>query len=119
MRVRVGCEFQFESQHPVTTVMLVGTRSDGAHRTIYESRWLEPVLPVRDFRDAFANSCWRIEFPKGRATIRYDAVVDVDAEGVPIGIDIHQDASKVADLSKLEAEGPIFGLMPRRALTDR
>ncbi len=38
MRVRVGCEFQFESTHPVTTVMLVGTRADGAHRTIYESR---------------------------------------------------------------------------------
>jgi uncharacterized protein YuzE len=37
-------------------------------------------------------------------------VVDVDAEGVPIGIDIHQDASKVVDLSRLEAEGPIFGL---------
>ena len=36
MRVRVGCEFQFESVHPVTTVMLVGTRADGAHRTIYE-----------------------------------------------------------------------------------
>ena len=65
MRVRVGCEFQFQSQHPVTTVMLVGTRADGAHRTIYESRWVDPVLPVRDFRDAFANSCWRIEFPQG------------------------------------------------------
>jgi uncharacterized protein YuzE len=39
-------------------------------------------------------------------------VVDVDAEGVPIGIDIHQDASKVVDLSRLEAEGPIFGLIP-------
>jgi uncharacterized protein YuzE len=39
-------------------------------------------------------------------------VVDVDAEGVPIGIDIHQDASKVVDLSRLEAEGPIFGVIP-------
>ena len=45
-------------------------------------------------------------------------VVDVDAEGVPIGIDIHQDASKVVDLSKLEAEGPIFGLVPAKD-TDR
>jgi hypothetical protein len=55
MRVRVGCEFQSESQHPVTTVMLLGPRTDGAHRTIYESRWAEPVLPIRDFRDAFAK----------------------------------------------------------------
>ncbi|HKH90596.1 MAG TPA: hypothetical protein VKA54_02270, partial [Gemmatimonadaceae bacterium] len=83
MRVRVGCEFQFESQYPVTTVMLVGTRNDGAHRTIYESRWVEPVIPIRDFRDAFANSCWRIEFPEGQTTVRYDAVVDVDDEPDP------------------------------------
>ena len=45
-------------------------------------------------------------------------VVDVDADGVPIGIDIHQDASKVVDLSKLEAEGPIFGLVPAKG-TDK
>ena len=49
MRVRVGCEFQFESAHPVTTVMLVGDAADGSHRTIYESRWAEPALPIRDF----------------------------------------------------------------------
>ena len=45
-------------------------------------------------------------------------VVDVDAEGVPIGIDIHQDASKVVDLSKLEVEGPVFGLVSAKD-TDR
>ena len=83
MRVRVGCEFQFESVHPVTTVMLVGTRSDGAHHTIYESRWAEPMLQIRDFRDAFSNSCWRIDIPAGPSMIRYDAVVDVDDEPDP------------------------------------
>ena len=83
MRVRVGCEFQFESVHPVTTVMLVGTRSDGAHHTIYESRWAEPMLQIRDFRDAFSNSCWRIEIPAGPSMIRYDAIVDVDDEPDP------------------------------------
>ena len=83
MRVRVGCEFQFESSHPVTTVMLVGTRSDGAHHTIYESRWAEPLLKIRDFRDAFSNSCWRIDIPSGPSMIRYDAVVDVDDEPDP------------------------------------
>ena len=38
-------------------------------------------------------------------------VVDVDEEGVPVGIDIYQEASKIVDLSKLEAEGPVFGLV--------
>jgi len=41
-------------------------------------------------------------------------VVDIEADWVPIGIDIYQDASKVVDLSKLEAEGPIFGLVPAK-----
>lgn len=39
-------------------------------------------------------------------------VVDLDEEGVPVGIDIYQSASKLVDLSRLEAEGPIFGLVP-------
>lgn len=41
-------------------------------------------------------------------------VVDVDWEGVPVGIDVYQNASKVVDLSRLEAEGPVFGLIPAR-----
>jgi uncharacterized protein YuzE len=38
--------------------------------------------------------------------------VDVDEDGVPVGIDIYQDASKIVDLSRLEAESPVFGLVP-------
>ena len=37
-------------------------------------------------------------------------VVDVNEDRIPVGKDIYQDASKVMDLSKLEAEGPVFGL---------
>lgn len=32
-------------------------------------------------------------------------VVDVDEQGVPVGIDIDADASKIVDLSRLEVEG--------------
>jgi len=41
----------------------------------------------------------------------HDIVIDVDTEGVPVGIDVHSFASRVVDLTKLEAEGPIFGLV--------
>ena len=40
----------------------------------------------------------------------HDVVIDVDAQGVPVGIDVHSFASRIVDLTKLEAEGPIFGL---------
>ena len=39
-----------------------------------------------------------------------DIVVDVDGDGVPVGIDIDSFVSEIVDLTKLEAEGPIFGL---------
>jgi uncharacterized protein YuzE len=41
----------------------------------------------------------------------HDIVIDVDAQGVPVGIDVHSFASRIVDLTKLEAEGPIFGLV--------
>ncbi len=41
----------------------------------------------------------------------HDIVIDVDSEGVPVGIDVHSFASRVVDLTKREAEGPIFGLV--------
>jgi uncharacterized protein YuzE len=40
----------------------------------------------------------------------HDIVIDVD--GVPVGIDIGSFASHIVDITKLEVEGPIFGLIP-------
>ena len=45
-------------------------------------------------------------------------MIDVDGEGVPVGIDIHSFASRIVDLTTLEAEGPIFGLV-RQGDSDR
>jgi uncharacterized protein YuzE len=41
----------------------------------------------------------------------HDIVIDVDGDGVPVGIDIDSFASKIVDITKLEAEGPIFGMV--------
>ncbi len=37
--------------------------------------------------------------------------VNVDENGTPVGIELYQYASKIADLSRIEAEGPIFGMV--------
>lgn len=34
-----------------------------------------------------------------------DVVVDVDADGTPVGIDVSSNASKIVDLSRLELDG--------------
>jgi len=40
----------------------------------------------------------------------HDIVIDVDGDGMPVGIDMDSFASRIADLTKLEVQGPIFGL---------
>lgn len=42
----------------------------------------------------------------------HDIVIDVDSDGVPVGIDIDSFASRIVDITKLETEGPIFGIGP-------
>ena len=63
MRIRVGCEFDYESDAPVPMLMLVRAQPDGEHHTLYESRWTEPDDPVREYVDAFGNHCWRFVAP--------------------------------------------------------
>ena len=84
MRVRVGCEFDFESDFPVPMLMLVRVRPDGGHRTVYESRWVSPEIPVREYFDVFGNACWRLVTPGGPITLRYDALVEMEREPDPV-----------------------------------
>lgn len=80
LRIRVGCEFEFEADAPVPTIMLVRARPDAEHHTLYESKWLEPEVPFREYADVFGNRCWRFTAPAGTLTVRYDAVVETDRE---------------------------------------
>ena len=41
----------------------------------------------------------------------HDIVIGIDGDGTPIGIEIDSFASRIVDLTKLEAEGPVFGLV--------
>jgi transglutaminase-like putative cysteine protease len=84
LQLRVGCEFEFESDFPVPMLMLVRPRADGEHRVLFESRWLRPELPLHEYVDSFGNTCWRFTAPGGSVTIRYDACVEVDSEPDPV-----------------------------------
>jgi transglutaminase-like putative cysteine protease len=75
MQIRVGCEFAFESETTVPMLMLVQVRPEAQQHTLYESRWTEPEIPVREYRDSYGNHCWRLAVPPGRFSIRYDALV--------------------------------------------
>ena len=80
IRLRVGCEFDYDSESAVPMLMLVRAQPDGEHQTLYERRWTEPEIPVREYVDAFGNYCWRFVAPQGRLRIRYDALVAISRE---------------------------------------
>jgi transglutaminase-like putative cysteine protease len=77
IRIRVGCEFDYQSEFPVPMLMLVRAHPDGEHETVYESRWTEPEVPVHEYLDSFENRCWRFTAPVGRFRVRYDALVSI------------------------------------------
>jgi transglutaminase-like putative cysteine protease len=84
MRLRVGCEFDYDSDGPVPMLMLVRAQPDGEHQTLYESRWTDPEVPVHEYVDAVDNHCWRCVSPQGRFRIRYDALVAIAGEPDPV-----------------------------------
>ncbi|HEY3079282.1 MAG TPA: transglutaminase family protein [Chloroflexota bacterium] len=83
-RLRVGCQFDYGSDEPVPMLMLVRARTDGAHRTLHESRWVDPYRPIREYFDGYGNGCWRFVTPAGPLRLRYDAVVEVEDEPDPV-----------------------------------
>jgi hypothetical protein len=34
----------------------------------------------------------------------------MDVDGIPVGIDMHSFAFRIADITRVEAQGPVFGL---------
>jgi transglutaminase-like putative cysteine protease len=90
VRLRVGCELRLEGNGDVPVVMLVRARPNGEHRTVYESHWSKPEVPMREYVDSFGNFCWRLTAPAKPFTVRYDAIVETDREpdvvhaGVPL-----------------------------------
>ncbi|GAC1354647.1 MAG: transglutaminase family protein [Herpetosiphon sp.] len=77
LRVRVGCEFLYESAYPTPMVVLVRPRQWRDHRMLREYRTIDPEIPIDESEDSFGNHLWRIVAPVGLLHLRYDALVEV------------------------------------------
>ena len=84
MRVRVGCEFVFDSPFPTPLITQVQVRPDGSHRVLGETSRLEPNVESHEYRDSFGNRCWRLVVPEGRLTLRYDAEAEISPQPDPV-----------------------------------
>ncbi len=83
LRVRVGCDFTYSSVYPTPMMLIVRPKEWPHHHVVDEIRSVEPEIPVRDYVDSFGNHVWRLTAPVGDLRIRYDALVEVPANGDP------------------------------------
>jgi transglutaminase-like putative cysteine protease len=78
MRVRVGCEFEYDTTSPTPSVWQVRPRPDGPHRLVSESWDGSWGLGGRSSHlDRFGNLCDRLMLAGGGSVVRYDGVVEV------------------------------------------
>jgi transglutaminase-like putative cysteine protease len=79
LRIRVGCQFDYEMSGPTPSVWQVRPRLDGPHVVVSSSWSVSPFVPSHSYFDGFENICDRLTLPEGEATVRYDALVEVPA----------------------------------------
>jgi transglutaminase-like putative cysteine protease len=113
MRIRVGCEFEYESDGPVPMLMLIGAQADAEHQILYASRWTDPEIAIREYVDTFANHCWRFTAPAGHLRVRYDALVAVPGEPDPVVPD-----APLVPVDELPDETLVFTLASRYIQSD-
>ncbi|MPZ84554.1 MAG: transglutaminase family protein [Actinophytocola sp.] len=70
----MGCTFAYHAEVPTPTVFQI---QPGDEPPVEETCRLEPYARLRRYRDLYGNPCLRVVLPAGRATLRYDAVLDV------------------------------------------
>jgi transglutaminase-like putative cysteine protease len=90
MRLRVGCQFAYESPAPTPAVVLVRPHPAPDHRIVREEWTIDPETPSHGYLDLFQNRCERLVLPTGWSTLRYDAVVEVSGEPDPVAPDAAQ-----------------------------
>jgi len=113
MRIRVGCEFQYDSTGYTPTVWQVRPRAEPMQRLVLESWGTSPPLPWSSYHDAVGNVCVCLTLPPGPVLLRYDAEVEVPG----IADDSDKEAHQVA-VESLPDEALAFLLPSRFCLSD-
>jgi len=113
VRIRLGCEFRFDTALPVPAVVLLRARSDGGVTVERETWHVEPSASFSDLVDMYGNHARRVVIGAGKASLRYDAEVTTSAaldEAGPVAVQ-----HRVEDLP---GEILIYTLASRYCLSD-
>jgi transglutaminase-like putative cysteine protease len=108
LRIRVGCQFDYEATAPTPAIWQVRPRLDGPH-TVVASTWgSSPFVPSHAYVDGFGNTCDRLTVPEGETSVRYDALVEV-----PPAFDDSDKAAAQTPVEALPDDALVF-LLPSR-----
>jgi transglutaminase-like putative cysteine protease len=113
MRLRVGCEFQYDLAGPTPTVWQVRPRAEPAQRLAFERFDTQPAVPWSSYHDSYDNICDRLTLPAGKAVVRYDAHVEVSGF-----VDDIDEAARQVPIELLPDEAMVFLLPSRFCLSD-
>ncbi len=106
MKIRIGCEFEWESTAPTPSVWQIRPRPE---ERILSERWhTDPELGRAFYGDTFGNVCDRLTLPAGSTTLTYDAIAEVS--GNPDPVDIY---ARQVPVEELPADALIY-LLPSR-----
>ena len=86
LRLRLGCQFRFQSPQPTPSIFLV--HPDASECRVIEEHWeSEQFSPYHDYRDLYGNLCRRTTVPAGGSVVRYDVVVGTSPDPDPTAPD--------------------------------
>jgi transglutaminase-like putative cysteine protease len=112
LRVRVGCEFSYETVGETPAVLLIRPEDVG-HRVLTEAWSTLPKVPFHDFRDLYGNRARRLTMPAGRISLRYDAHVDVSPDPAETSF-----SARELPVQELPDEVLVYTLPSRFCLSD-
>ena len=113
MRIRVGCQFEYQAIGPTPTVWQVRPRVEGPHQVVAALWTSSPFAPTHTYLDGFGNVCDRMTLGEGLTTVRYDALVEV-----PAAFDDADKAAVALPVEQLPDDAMVFLLASRFCLSD-
>ena len=97
MRIRLGCELNYDIPKPTPMIVMLNVHhSRVADLERPDHLVTTPSVPIGSYRDSFGNWCCRLVAPPGRFTLGTDAVIR-DA-GQPDPVEPGAVQSRVEDL---------------------
>lgn len=113
VRIKVGCEFHFDTPLPVPAVVLLRARQEGGV-TVQREMWhVQPTASFADLVDMYGNHARRVMIGAGKASLRYEAEVTASA-----GLDEVSPEAVQHRVEDLPGDILIYTLASRYCLSD-